>query len=89
MINIEDDDHAVEQWKGANGGPYIYIEDLIKRFGVCRLLFNSNGTLVCQELPDGFGPEVFWERASECLEFIELYGITEFNDKYYRGSTES
>ena len=43
VINIEDDDHRVQLWKGANDGPYIYVEDLVKRVGIVRLLFDLNG----------------------------------------------
>ena len=28
-VEIEDDDHRVEYWEGADGGPYIYVEDLV------------------------------------------------------------
>ena len=48
IINIEDDDHRVQLWEGATGGPYIYVEDLVKSAGVARLLFDSNGKLVCR-----------------------------------------
>ena len=29
VINVEDFDTKVELWKGAVGGPYIYVEDLV------------------------------------------------------------
>lgn len=48
VVNIEDDCHKVELWKGAEDGPYIYVEDLVKRAGTVTLLFNTNGQLVCQ-----------------------------------------
>ena len=77
VIEIEDDDHKVEHWQGADGIPYIYVEDLVKRAGVARLLFNFSGQLIYRELPEEFGgndsdpttfPVVYWERVSAYID---------------------
>ena len=72
VINIEDDDHRIQLWKGASGGPYIYIEDLVKRAGIARLLFNTNGEIVFQELPDCLVPDIYWERVNE---YDQLFNV--------------
>ena len=66
-VNIEDDDHRVQVLKGASGGPYIHVEDLVKRAGTARLLNTSRGELVFQELPDCLVPDVYWELVAKDL----------------------
>ena len=53
VADIEDDDHTVELWKGDK--EYIYVEDLVKRAGVVRLIMGTDGSLIARELPACFG----------------------------------
>ena len=69
IVNIEDDDHHVEIWETSQGETYFYVEDIVKRAGECRILFDSEGNAVLQLLPEAYIPlsDIYWTRVSKVI----------------------